>query len=402
MIESLDARRTTVMVCIGTRPEAIKLAPVIAALDRHAMSPFVVSTAQHREMLDQMFASFELEPDVDLGLMRPRQTLAHLTAAAIESLADVLADVRPDALIVQGDTTTAMSAALAGFYAGVPVGHVEAGLRTNDRRSPFPEEINRRLVSEIASWHFCPTATSAENLLRENIHPSTIEVTGNTVIDALHWMIDRQQRIGFVADHLPPKRAARRILVTLHRRETQGEVQREICRALADVCAVHGDVEIVFPVHMSPAVRASVMGELTGVDRVHLIEPADYAEFVHLLDSADLVVTDSGGVQEEAPSLDVPVLVMRDNTERPEGVEAGCARLCGTRPEALRRDVDRLLTNEDVYARMAAAPSPYGDGQASERIAARMAADLGVRRGAFQRSAAAAALGANVAEESAA
>jgi UDP-N-acetylglucosamine 2-epimerase (non-hydrolysing) len=375
-----DVAPKTVMVCIGTRPEAIKLAPVIGALERHGMTPYVVSTAQHREMLDQMFASFDLEPDVDLGLMRPRQSLATLTASAIEGLADVLEEVRPDALIVQGDTTTAMSAALAGFYAGVPVAHVEAGLRTNDQRSPFPEEINRRLVSEIATWHFCPTETSAQNLVREYISPKCIEVTGNTVIDALHATIERQRREGFSPAGLPRKRTMRRILVTLHRRETQGEIQRELCKELAGICATHPEVEIVFPVHLSPAVRASVLTELGDVDRVHLIDPVGYDEFVSLLASSDLVVTDSGGVQEEAPSLDVPVLVMRDNTERPEGVAAGCARLCGTTPEALRVHVEQLLASHDDYVAMSSAPSPYGDGKASDRIAKRMAKDLGVRR----------------------
>ena len=373
----------TVMVCIGTRPEAIKLAPVIRSLAAAGMRPFVVSTAQHREMLDQMFASFGLSPHVDLGLMKPRQSLAGLTASAIRSLDEVMEEARPDAVIVQGDTTTAMTAALAGFYAGVPVAHVEAGLRTNDPRSPFPEEINRRLVSPIATWHFCPTPLAAANLLREGIAEDSIEVTGNTVIDALLSTVERQRLISYAPTSLPAKTAAHRILVTLHRRETQGEVQRDICRALGELCTEHDDVEIVFPVHLSPAVRASVMTELGDVERVHLVEPVGYDDFVHLLSGADLVVTDSGGVQEEAPALDVPVLVMRDTTERPEGVDAGCARLVGIEPAMLKREVSALLSDRAAYDAMAAAPCPYGDGQASSRIAARLAADLSVRPVAF-------------------
>lgn len=353
------------------------------------MRPYVVSTGQHREMLDQMLESFDLRPAVDLGLMRPRQGLGTLTANALVAVEEVIAEVRPDVVLVQGDTTTAMTAALAAFYAGVPVGHIEAGLRTGHARSPFPEEINRRLVSEIASWHFCPTQTSAYNLVRENISSDVVEVTGNTVVDALHWTLDRIRAEDHQPAGVPPKRAARRIVVTLHRRETQGEAQREICAALAGIARTHEDVEIVFPVHLSPAVRASVMAELSDVERVHLVEPVGYRDFVSLLATADLIVTDSGGVQEEAPSLDVPVLVMRDTTERPEGVMAGCAILCGTDPEALRLDVDRLLRDPAEYEAMASVPSPYGDGRAAERIVARLAADLGVRRPAFARASAA-------------
>lgn len=364
-----------VMVCFGTRPEVVKLAPVVGRLQRTPeLDVVTVTTAQHREMLDQMLATFRLTPDVDLGLMRPGQDLAGLTGRAVQALGAVIADAQPDAVIVQGDTTTAFCAALAAFYAGVPVGHVEAGLRTANPRSPFPEEINRRLVAPLAQWHFCPTQRSADNLRAEGICEDQILITGNTVIDAL--LQTAQQPL--TADEqslLPTKRGKRRILVTLHRRETQGDTQRELCRVLANV-ACRSDVEVIFPVHLSPAVRQSAIAELAGRDGVRLIDPLPYRPFVHLLRSADLVVTDSGGIQEEAPSLSVPVLVTRDTTERPEGVAAGCARLSGTTPEQLHADITELLDDNAAYDRMARPANPYGDGRAAERIAQRMTADL--------------------------
>jgi UDP-N-acetylglucosamine 2-epimerase (non-hydrolysing) len=328
--------RSTVLVCFGTRPEVIKLAPVIAELRRsRSLRPFTVTTGQHREMLDQMLDVFGIAPDVDFGLMRPGQGLAELTGRAITALGAVVAAHAPAAVVVQGDTTTAMCAALAGFYGDVPVAHVEAGLRTNDPRRPFPEEINRRLVGQLARWHFCPTWRSAENLLLAGTPADTVSVTGNTVIDALLHTLE-QPLPPAARRALRPKRARRRVLVTLHRRETQGAAQRRLCRALAEI-ARRPDVEVVFPVHMSPAVRASVLAELDGRRGVNLIEPLDYRSFVHALSTSDLVVTDSGGIQEEAPALGIPVLVMRDKTERPEGVEAGAAVLCGTDPEGVRR-----------------------------------------------------------------
>ncbi|GAC1320586.1 MAG: UDP-N-acetylglucosamine 2-epimerase (non-hydrolyzing) [Thermoleophilaceae bacterium] len=375
-MSALDPAATPrVMVCFGTRPEAIKVAPVIDALRAcDALDAITVTTAQHREMLDQMLASFEIVPDLDLGLMRPRQDLAQLTARAVAALGEVMAKHMPDAVLVQGDTTTAFCAALAAFYAGIPVGHVEAGLRTKNPRDPFPEEINRRLVAPLARWHFCPTERSADNLLAEGAGRDEVLVTGNTVIDALFATAERpltesQER------RLPAKRAARRILVTLHRRETQGAAQRELCRMLARV-ASRPDVEVVFPVHMSPAVRESVETELGGLDSVHLTEPLDYPTFVHALRTADLVVTDSGGIQEEAPSFGVPVLVMRETTERPEGVSAGCVRLSGTDPLAVERDIVRLLDTPEAYRRMSQAANPYGDGRAAQRIVARLRRDL--------------------------
>jgi UDP-N-acetylglucosamine 2-epimerase (non-hydrolysing) len=372
-----------VLVCFGTRPEVVKLAPVIDRLASDSrLDVLTVATAQHREMLDQMLATFAIEPDVDLGLMRPDQSLGELAARAIGELSAVIEDVAPSAVLVQGDTTTAFCAALAACYAGVPVGHVEAGLRTGDRTSPFPEEINRRLVAPLADWHFCPTERSRASLLAEGVPPGAILLTGNTVVDALLRTAgaplgERERAL------LPPRGAACRILVTLHRRETQGAHQRALCRMLATI-AGRGDSEIVFPVHLSPAVRASVFAELSGLPKVHLIDPLPYRPFVHLLRTADIAVTDSGGIQEEAPSFGVPVLVMRETTERPEGVQAGCARLSGTDPAQVCADIERLLDDEDAYRAMAHAANPYGDGHAARRIVDRLAGDLvpDVRAGA--------------------
>jgi UDP-N-acetylglucosamine 2-epimerase (non-hydrolysing) len=361
-----------VLVCFGTRPEVIKLAPVVAALEADGRFELLrVTTGQHREMLDQMLATFGLEVDVDLALMSPRQELYSLAGRALLALGPVIEEHAPDALLVQGDTTTAFCAGFAGFYGRVPVGHVEAGLRTDDPQRPFPEEINRRLITPVARWQFCPTEGAADNLRSEGVPEDEILVTGNTVIDALLSIAARSDE----ARYLPPKRRARRIVVTLHRRETHGEPQRRLCAMLAAV-AQREDVEIVFPVHLSPVVRESVFSELEGMDNVHLIEPCEYLTFVALMNTADLIVSDSGGVQEEAPSLDVPVLVMRDTTERPEGIDAGCALLSGTDPDGVRRDIESLLDSPERYAAMAAAPNPYGDGRASQRIVDRLARDL--------------------------
>lgn len=374
------ASRPRVMVCFGTRPEAIKLAPVIRRLaEEPQLELCSVTTAQHREMLDQMLTAFGLEPDVDLGLMRSGQGLSELAARAIVGVDRLIAERRPDALLVQGDTTTALSAALAAHHAGVAVGHVEAGLRTGDPGDPFPEETNRRLLASLARWHFCPTERSVENLLAENVGRADILRTGNTVVDALHRIAEAPLEPGELA-LLPPRSASRRILVTLHRRETQGEAQRALCSMLAVIAAERPDVEIVFPVHLSPAVRASVPAELASLANVHLLDPLPYRTFVHLLRSADLVLTDSGGIQEEAPSFGVPLLVMRNATERPEGIAAGCARLAGTDPTAVAAELGTLLDDADAYARMARAANPYGDGRAAERIVRRLARDLAPAR----------------------
>ena len=375
MMRRLRPERPNVLVCFGTRPEVIKLAPVIEELRRSpVLRPVIVTTGQHRQMLDQMLCAFDIVPDDDFGLMRPNQDLATLTGRAVVRLGAAVAAHAPAAVVVQGDTTTAMCAALAAFYAQVPVAHVEAGLRTNDARQPFPEEINRRLIAQLARWHFCPTWRSAENLLLAGTDVSSVQVTGNTVIDALLATLRRPTPASSLGA-LPHKRGRRRILVTLHRRETQGRAQRRLCRMLASL-AERPDIDVLFPVHMSPAVRASVEPELAGRDGVHLMEPLDYRTFVEALRTSDLVVTDSGGIQEEAPALGIPVLVMRDRTERPEGVEAGCAVLCGTEPEGVEAEVVRLLDEPGAYEAMADAPNPYGDGTAGRQIVERLESDL--------------------------
>jgi len=354
-----------ILVVFGTRPEAIKLAPVVKALEGEPDRFAVVScvTGQHREMLDEMIRAFELRPQIDLGLMKPGQTLPDLTARAITRISEVLAEVRPDFTIVQGDTTTAMTAALASFYARVPVGHVEAGLRTADRFNPFPEEINRRIVGTVADVHFAPTLSAARALLNEGVAARDVLVTGNTVIDALLMAAARapanEPRFG----HRP-----RYILVTAHRRESFGMPIRRVCEALRRIAARHPDLAVVYPVHPNPEIRGPVRELLGHAEGIHLLEPLGYLDFVTHLRGAHFVVTDSGGVQEEAPALGKPVLVVRDTTERPEAVEAGVARLVGTSVHRIVGAVDELLTRPDVYAAMARATNPFGDGHASARI----------------------------------
>lgn len=365
-----------VMVCFGTRPEVIKLAPVIERLCEHPrLECLTVASAQHRELLDQMLETFAIETDVDLDLMEPGQALDGLAGSAVRRLGDAIRSYRPDALLVQGDTTTALCASLAAFYLGVPVGHVEAGLRTWDRHSPFPEEVNRRMIRELADWHFCPTEHAARNLAAEGVPAEAVFVTGNTVVDALASILRRPAQAN--PEALPSLSGGRRrLLVTMHRRETQGEVQRSLLRMLRRVVEDRA-VEVVLPVHPNPAVRTIVEEELRDLDHVSLLPPLDYEAFVGMLRTCDLVLTDSGGLQEEAPALGIPLLVMRDTTERPEGVEAGCVRLCGTRPEIVERELCELLDSPALAARMAAAPNPYGDGRASDRIAEVLAAQLG-------------------------
>jgi UDP-N-acetylglucosamine 2-epimerase (non-hydrolysing) len=367
-----NSARPTVLVCFGTRPEVIKLAPVIERLRASGrVSVVTMTTAQHREMLDQTLANLGLKPDFDLALMRPQQELWSLAGAAIRALGGVFSKVRPDAVVVQGDTTSSFCAAYAAYSAGARVAHVEAGLRSHDRDRPFPEEGNRRLISALASWNFCPTQQAAWNLHREGIAAETIEVTGNTVVDALLALPEPV----LAGEALPSRQRPLRILVTLHRRETHGEPQRRLCAMLRRL-AERPDVEIVFPVHLSPAVRRTVYGELEGMSHVSLLPPLDYAHFVGLMASSDLVVTDSGGVQEEAPSLNIPVVVMRDVTDRPEGIRAGCSRLAGTDPALVEREVVRLLDDPAERAAMAVVSNPYGDGEAAVRIVDRLLADL--------------------------
>jgi UDP-N-acetylglucosamine 2-epimerase (non-hydrolysing) len=361
---------------LGTRPEVIKLAPVIAELrHRPDTETVVVATGQHRELLDQMLEQFELATDVDLDVMRPAQRLSDLTAELVRGLGDTFRKIDPDWVLVQGDTTTTMCAALAAFYDAIPVAHVEAGLRTGDAYAPFPEELNRRVVARIATLHFCPTPISAENLMAEGIPEDTVHVTGNTVIDALTWAVQRARLLR------PPvaRTRARRVLLTLHRRESQGEAMRAVCGAVRAL-AVREDTEIVFPVHRSPAVRDIVLPALEDVDGVHLCEPLDYLALVHVLDSSDVVLTDSGGLQEEAPSLGKPILVLRDTTERPEVVEAGVARLVGTNPHLIVSAATELLDDPVAYARMAHPENPFGDGLASRRIVGALAEQTALAR----------------------
>lgn len=365
-----------VMVVFGTRPEAIKMAPLVKGLQGCAgLETVVCVTAQHREMLDQVLKLFEIVPEHDLNIMKPGQDLFDITSNILLGLKGVLQQEKPDLMLVHGDTTTTLAASLAAYYARVPVGHVEAGLRTGNKHSPFPEEMNRKLTGAIADIHFAPTAASRDNLLREGIAAEAIHVTGNTVIDALLAVVDKlrndetlkaelAQRFAF----LNPQR--RLILVTGHRRENFGEGFQNICEALADIAAEHADVEILYPVHLNPNVRQPVKGILAarGLANVHLIEPVDYLPFLYLMDRAHIIVTDSGGIQEEAPSLGKPVLVMRDTTERPEAVEAGTVKLVGTSREKIVAEARHLLLDAGAYATMSRAHNPYGDGKAVERI----------------------------------
>ena len=371
-----------VALIIGTRPECIKLAPVYASLRRSKkLQPMLISTGQHRELLNQALASFDLKPDVDLGLMQPGQSLPDLTGRVISAVSSWLQSAKPAAVLVQGDTTTVLGAALAAFYAGIPIGHIEAGLRTADLRSPFPEEMNRRLTSPLARWNFCPTETALENLLREGISPSICHVTGNTVIDALFAVSNGPRvasidpaglaaRLGisgaFAQRHLAGK--SRLILVTGHRRESFGNGFEGICQGILRLAEQFPDVGIVYPVHLNPQVREPVARLLGQHPRIALAAPAAYEDFVWLMNRAIFVLTDSGGVQEEAPSLGKPVLVMRDNTERPEGIAAGTCSLVGTDPAKIVTAGAQLLTDPAEYARRAQLVNPYGDGKAADRI----------------------------------
>jgi UDP-N-acetylglucosamine 2-epimerase (non-hydrolysing) len=359
-----------VLTIFGTRPEAIKMAPVLKALEAHPdrAESRVCVTAQHRQMLDQVLELFDIVPDHDLDLMTEDQTLAQVTASVFTHLEPVLAAERPDWVLVQGDTTTVMAASLLAFYRRINVGHVEAGLRTRDKYRPFPEEINRRVAGVVADLHFAPTTWARDNLLHEGVVPETIYVTGNPVIDALLMVAGRpyHPEAGPLAG-LPWER--RLILVTAHRRENFGRPLERICAALAEIaCRYPGDVHIVYPVHLNPHVQGPVYRLLRDVPNITLLPPLDYLPLVHLMKRCTLVLTDSGGIQEEAPGLGVPVLVLREVTERPEGVEAGTVRLVGTRTEDILRETSRLLDDPAAYQHMAQAVNPYGDGHAAEYI----------------------------------
>ena len=366
-----------VLIIFGTRPEAIKMAPVVKGFQAAApaIQTVVCVTAQHRQMLDQVLKLFDISPEHDLNIMKPGQDLFDITSNILVGLKTVLAAEKPDLVLVHGDTTTTLAASLAAYYAGVPVGHVEAGLRTGNKHAPFPEEINRKLTGSIADWHFAPTDASRNNLLREGVDPSTIFVTGNTVIDALLATTRRlheqpELTTAFDAQFKFLDPAKKLILVTGHRRENFGEGFQNICQALADIACSAPDIEVLYPVHLNPNVRQPVAEILAArqLSNVHLIDPVDYLPFVYLMNRAHLIITDSGGVQEEAPSLGKPVLVMRDTTERPEAVAAGTVKLVGTAREAIVKECLNLLNNPADYLSMSQAHNPYGDGQATQRI----------------------------------
>ncbi len=374
------------MLVFGTRPEAIKMAPLVKAFqaDPENFRTLVCVTGQHREMLDQVLQIFDIQPDYDLNIMKQGQDLYDVTARVLLGMRDVLREARPDAVLVHGDTTTSTAAALAAFYAQLPVGHVEAGLRTHNMYSPWPEEMNRQLTGRIATWHFAPTPLSRQNLLEENVSADRITVTGNTVIDALYWVVDKIRqdaglsarldaellRSGYDVSRLNDGR--RLVLITGHRRENFGEGFIHMCTAIKDLTQRYPGVDFVYPMHLNPNVRRpihEVFGQdLTNLGNMFFIEPLEYLSFVHLMAKSHIVLTDSGGIQEEAPGLGKPVLVMRDTTERPEALEAGTVRLVGTDYQCIFDSVSRLLDDEAAYTAMSRAVNPYGDGKACGRI----------------------------------
>ena len=364
------AKKIKVMTVFGTRPEAIKMAPVVLELGKYPdkIQPVVAVTAQHREMLDQVLNLFKIKPDHDLDIMAAGQTLFDITTRAMNGLNKVLEEEKPDIVLVHGDTTTTFAGALAAYYHQIDVGHVEAGLRTHNIYSPFPEEMNRKLTGSIAALHFAPTSTSEANLKAENVDSERIFVTGNTVIDALQKTANDDYVFESELLQNIDYKNKRVILVTTHRRENLGEPMRHVYKALRQIVEEFDDVEVVFPVHKNPKVREVVAEELGGLDKVHLIDPLDYEPFANLMHRSYLILTDSGGVQEEAPALGKPVLVLRDTTERPEAVAAGTVKLIGTDRDVVYKEAVELLTNKEEYNRMSESVNPYGDGQVSRRI----------------------------------
>ncbi len=363
------------MVVFGTRPEAVKMAPVIKALQRYPgkIKACICVTAQHRQMLDQVLDAFNITPDFDLDLMAPDQKLAGLTARIFTDLDPVIKDFQPDWLLIQGDTTTVMAAAVLGYYNRVKVGHVEAGLRTHDKWQPFPEEINRRLAGVVADLHFAPTENNRQNLLREGIPDEIIRVTGNPAIDALQ-IISRQpapQEAHNLLDQAGVSSGKRLVLVTAHRRENFGQPIKDICTALKQLAEKYQEeLTLVYPVHLNPSIQGPVYEMLSGVENIILLPPLDYLPLVHIMKHATLILTDSGGIQEEAPSLGIPTLVLRERTERQEGITAGTLKLVGTDPERIVSEAQRLLDDPGAHAEMSGATNPYGDGHAAERIVA--------------------------------
>jgi UDP-N-acetylglucosamine 2-epimerase (non-hydrolysing) len=375
------SNKKKVMLVFGTRPEAIKMAPLVHRFkaEPEIFDIQVCVTAQHRQMLDQVLRIFDIVPDIDLDVMKPGQDLFDVTANVLQGMKGVFDKNNPDAVLVHGDTTTTLATAMAGFYAGVPIGHVEAGLRTHDLYAPFPEEFNRQVASRVTSWHFAPTELSRANLIAERVDDESITVTGNTVIDALHWVLNRIDADGDRSAKLTQSlnqalpfnwQSDRFVLITGHRRENFGDGFLQVCEALRELASKFGDVHFVYPVHLNPNVQKPVRTILEGLSNVHLVEPLDYEPFVYLLKHSYVVLTDSGGIQEEAPSLGKPVLVMRDVTERPEALDAGTVELVGANKKRIIAGVSRLLEDEAHYSKMSHAHNPYGDGKACDRILA--------------------------------
>lgn len=360
-------KKIKVMVVFGTRPEAIKMAPLVLELQKQSetIETITVVTAQHRQMLDQVLETFRIQPDYDLDIMGKNQSLLDITAKILEKFDPVVKEVQPDIILVHGDTTTTFAASLVAFYNQVRIGHVEAGLRTFDKYSPFPEEMNRQMTDNLADLYFAPTSESKANLLMEHHPESSIFITGNTAIDALRLTVQENYHHQ-VLDQLDPQKKL--VLVTMHRRENQGQPMRAVFAALREMVDAHPELEVVYPVHLSPAVQEAAKEILGDHDRIHLIAPLDVFDFHNLASRSYFIMSDSGGVQEEAPSLGKPVLVLRDTTERPEGVKAGTLKLVGTDPERVKEEMTALLTDPDLYQKMSSARNPYGDGKASERI----------------------------------
>jgi UDP-N-acetylglucosamine 2-epimerase (non-hydrolysing) len=362
-------RKQIIAVIFGTRPDTIKLAPVILELQRaeNHFQVITMATAQHRQMLDQVLSVFKISPDFDLNIMQPKQTLAEITKNVIGALDRVLLETSPGMVLVQGDTTTTFAGALAAFYRRIPVGHVEAGLRTHDKANPFPEEINRRLTSSIADLHFAPTATSRKALLRENIPPKSVFVTGNTVIDALRIAVRKDYVFSVPVLNEIVARRRKIILITMHRRENWGQPMEAASRAIRRIAELHPELDVLFPVHLNPVVRDAVYPVLHGLPNVFLVHPLDYLDFVNMMAHSHLIITDSGGVQEEGPSLGKPILVLREVTERPEAVRYGTVKLVGLNEQRIVSTAVNLLKNRRAYAAMASATNPYGDGKAARR-----------------------------------
>lgn len=369
-----------IMTIFGTRPEAIKMAPVVKQLQKiEHFETIVAVSAQHREMLDQVLDLFDIQPDFDLDIMKSGQSLTDITVRVLKGLEGILQEAKPDMVLVHGDTSTTFVAALAAFYEKIAVGHIEAGLRTNNKYSPFPEEMNRHLTGVLTDIHFAPTSTSRKNLIKENISGDKIFVTGNTVIDALLKTVDKGYQFELEELNKIDYKEKKVILLTSHRRENLGKPMKNIFTAVRQLVETYDDIEVVFPVHLNPRVRKIVDETLSGIERVHLIEPVDYQPFANLMARTYLVLTDSGGIQEEAPSLGKPVLVLRDTTERPEAMEAGTVKMVGTDKSTIFNTASELIQNKDSYKKMANAVNPYGDGKAASRISNRLLYEFGFR-----------------------